>query len=232
MDPEVGAECIATSTPFRLIARTSQTRQEVELLEGKGIAAILTIAGGVFYVIGGVLVAAVVASISSSLGSLMGGYGGTSYGDLYGINSSNSSLGLGLSSGSVDAIAGFLLAFGLVTGLLIVFGGYLINSESAGRRKAGGILVVVMLIVGGLTTLGGLLIGFILAVIGAYMGLTYKSPGVVVGLGPMGSLTLGSRVSPAGTPAGVGPLNYCIKCGSQIREGAVFCGACGARIVD
>jgi hypothetical protein len=92
-----------------------------------------------------------------------------------------------------------------------------------------------MILVGGLTTLGGLLIGFILAAIGAYLGLTYKSSsrGLVIGLGPVGSLTLGPQGGPQSTtPAGTGPLSYCIKCGSQIRPGAVFCGACGARVVE
>jgi hypothetical protein len=179
--------------------------------------------------LGGALVASLLGSVSSSLS----GFGGLNTGGLIPDTSSDTSLGLG--SGSVDAIADVLLVIGVVTGLLIVFGGVLINSERPGRRKAGGILVIVMIVVGGLTTLGGLLIGFILAAIGAYLGLTYKSNAraMVIGLGPVGSFTLGSSgpAQPIG-PAGAGPLNYCIKCGSQIRQGAVFCGACGARIVD
>ncbi len=187
-------------------------------------AAILTIVGGVFYMIGGAVVALALDSLSSSslgFGGLQGfpGFNSTSYSDLLG-------------TGSMGGIAEGLLAFGLITGALIVFGGILINSEIPGRRKAGGILVVVMIIVGGLTTLGGLVIGFILAAIGAYLGLTYRSNSrMVIGLGPVGTLTLGPQGGPmSSTPAGTGPLSYCIKCGSQIRPGAVFCGACGARI--
>jgi hypothetical protein len=190
--------------------------------------------GGIFYIIGGALVAALLSSISSGLGLGLLGSGSIGYLGPFEVNSSSSSLGLGgLGSGSFDAITDTVLIVGVVAGALIIFGGVLINSESSGRRKAGGILVVVMILVGSLTTLGGLLIGFVLAGIGAYLGLTYRSRGMVIGLGPVGSLTLGSQGGPqASTPAGTGPLNYCIKCGSRIREGAVFCGACGARIVE
>jgi hypothetical protein len=203
--------------------------------------------GGVFYMIAGVLGALVVDSLSSlsGSGSGLGPFGtstsGISFLGPFEVNNSNSTLGLGslglggLGSGSLDGFADILLAIGLVSGLLIIFGGILINSETPDRRKAGGILVIVMILLGGLTTLGGLVIGFIFAGLGAYLGLTYKSNsrGMVIGLGPIGSVHLGSQTGPqSSSPAGTGPLNYCIKCGSQIRPGAVFCGACGARVVD
>jgi hypothetical protein len=180
--------------------------------------------------IGGAVVALALDSLSSSS---LGLAGLQNVGPFpFDLNSTGSFSGLGVGTGSMDGIAEGLLALGLITGALIVFGGILINSEIPGRRKAGGILVVVMIIVGGLTTLGGLVIGFILAAIGAYLGLTYRSNSrMVIGLGPVGTLTLGPQGGPmSSTPAGTGPLSYCIKCGSQIRPGAVFCGACGARI--
>lgn len=151
-------------------------------------------------------------------------------------NSTVPGLGAGLGGFNTAGIADLLLAIGLVTGGLIIFGGILINSESSGRRKTGCVLVIVMILIGGLTTLGGLLIGFVLAAIGVYLGLTYRSGGrpMVFGLGPVGTVTLGTpgAVPSTNVPAGTGPLNYCIKCGSQLREGSVFCGACGARIAD
>ena len=115
----------------------------------------------------------------------------------------------------------------------MIFGGWLMRSESSDRRKIGCILALVMLLVGSLFTFGGLVVGFILAVIGVYFGFTYRSDGrpTVIPLGPVGSLTLGQQSQPIG-PAGTGPLNYCTKCGSQIRPGSVFCGACGARLTD
>ena len=176
-----------------------------------------------FYIIGAVVVAAALDSLSSGL-SGFGSLSGLPY---------TSGADLGLGSVDYSGLADTLLAFGVVVGALIIFGGVLVNSEIPGRRKAGGILVVVMIIVGSLTTLGGLLIGFILAGIGAYLGLTYKSRGMIIGLGPIGSMHLGQQGVPSSTtPAGSGPLNYCIKCGSPIRPGSVFCGACGVRIVE
>jgi hypothetical protein len=196
----------------------------------------------VFYMIGGAVIAALLSSVSSLGGFGLGGSGTNSVCQLFGVggfcaptNSTSSGFGI-LGSGGLDfgGIADILLAVGVVTGGLIIFGGWLINSEIPGRRKAGGILVIIMILVGGLTTLGGLLIGFILAGLGAYFGLTYKSNSrMVIGLGPIGSVHLGPQGVPqSSTPAGTGPLNYCIKCGSQIRPGAVFCGACGARIAE
>jgi zinc-ribbon domain len=201
-------------------------------LATKKTAAILAVIGGVFYMIGGALVAALLGSVSSGLGGL-GSAGGISFLGPFEVDNSNTSSGLGgLGMGNLSGLTDVILAIGLVSGILIIFGGVLINSESSGRRKAGGIIVIVMALVGGLTTLGGLLVGFVLAGIGAYLGLTYKSRGMVIGLGPVGMLTLGSQGgAEASAPAGTGPLNYCIKCGSQIKAGAVFCGACGARIV-
>jgi hypothetical protein len=185
----------------------------------------------------------VIAALLSSVSSLGGldGSGTNSVCGLFGAgqfcaptNSTSADLG-SLGSGlDLGGLADILLAIGVVTGGLIIFGGWLINSEIPGRRKAGGILVVIMILVGGLTTLGGLVIGFVLAGIGAYLGLTYRSNSrMVIGLGPVGSLHLGSQAGATSNyPAGTGPLNYCIKCGSQIRPGAVFCGACGARVVE
>lgn len=150
-------------------------------------------------------------------------------------NSNSTISGLGLGGGfNTGGIAEVLLAIGLVTGGVIIFGGWLINSENPSRRKVGSVLVVVMILIGGLTTLGGLAIGFILASLGVYLAYTYRPDGrpTVIGLGPVGSFTLGQQGQASSAPAGAGPLNYCIKCGSQVREGAVFCGACGARLVS
>jgi hypothetical protein len=208
-------------------------------LTSKKTAAILTIIGGVFYIIGGATVAGLVGLVGT-LGSVPGGgsAGVCQFVAPFPCNSNSTISGLGSGFGSFNTagIADILLAIGLVTGGLIVFGGVLINSESPGRRKIGCIVAIIMIVIGGLTTLGGLLIGFILAAIGVYLGLTFRAGGrpIVVGLGPIGSMTLGSPGfgSSANVPAGTGPLSYCIKCGSQLREGSVFCGACGARIGD
>ena len=151
------------------------------------------------------MVALAVDSPSSGLG--FGPIGGLPY---------TSSADLGFGSVDFGGLAETLLVFGIIVGALIIFGGILINSDIPGRRKIGGIPVAVLIIVGGVTTLGGLLIGFIPATIGAYLGLTYKSNlrGMVIGLGPIGPVHLGSQGIPQSTTqAGSGPLNYCIKYG-------------------
>jgi hypothetical protein len=220
-------------------------------MASKKTAAILTIVGGVFYILGGVVLAGLVELLNSASGlsSLgLGGSGSTNICDLFGAgdfcgpNSNTTLTGSGIFGGSggldLGGVANIILAIGIVAGGVIIFGGWLINSESSTRRKVGCILAIIMILIGGLTTFGGLIIGFILAAIGVYLGLTYKSNsrGMVIPLGPMASVTLGPQTIPApahsNVPAGSGPLNYCIKCGSPIREGAVFCGACGTRLTD
>jgi len=156
-------------------------------------------------------------------------------------SSSTSSSSTTLLSGSgLDSLGYVVAGFGVFAGIMIIIGGILFRSPLPDRRKIGGILAAVMILLGGLATLGGLVIGFFLAAIGVYLGLTYKASGrgMTFGLGPVGSVTLGSNSPVASSgplttaPAGPGPLNYCIKCGSQLRPGSVFCGACGARVVD
>ncbi|MDA4134129.1 MAG: zinc ribbon domain-containing protein [Thaumarchaeota archaeon] len=194
-------------------------------------AVYLTVAGGVFYVIGGALV--------FSLAGALSGFGNLSslYGNCGGLCPSTATTSIDTSglNDIVYAIGGF----GILAGVLMIVGGVLMGSDQPNRRKAGGILAVIMLVLGSLPALGGLLIGFILAAIGCYMGLTYKASrsNFTMGFGPVGSVTLGpqSPANPsAGAPpeAGRGPLNYCIKCGSRLRDGAVFCGACGARVPE
>jgi hypothetical protein len=195
-------------------------------------AVILTVVGGVFYVIGGALVALLAAALSST-------FNGLSLTGLSGLTTTATTAPTVDTTGINDLIYA-VGGFGIVTGIMIIVGGILLKSESPNRRKAGGILAVVMMFLGALPSLGGLLVGFILTAIGGYMGLTYKATrsNMVVGLGPVGSVTLGppmrSGQVTADSPsdAGRGPLNYCIKCGSRLRDGAVFCGACGARVPE
>jgi hypothetical protein len=191
-------------------------------------AVILTIVGGVFYLIGGIVVVAISNLFSSSFGNL-GNFGIPT--SLLNMTTYPSTSGAGF-SGLAELVGGF----GILSGILIIFGGFLLQMPQPNRRKAGGILAAVMLLLGSVATLGGLVIGFILGAIGCYLGLTYKSTrsNLTVGLGPVGSLTLGPQSAPPGGAqvAGHGPLQYCIKCGSKLREGAVFCGACGARVSE
>ena len=181
--------------------------------------------------IGGALVFSLAGALSS-LGNLDGLFG--NYGGLVTPTTTP-----GLSTSGLNDVVYAVGGFGIVAGVLIIVGGILMGSDQPNRRKAGGILAVIMLVLGSLPALGGLLIGFILAAKGCYMGLTYKASksNFTMGFGPVGSVTLGPQSSSnpsAGAPseAGRGPLNYCIKCGSRLRDGAVFCGACGARVPE
>lgn len=213
-------------------------------MANKKTAAILTVIGGVFYVIGGIVVAGLFDLLGSSFSGLSSeGSGGQSVCSFFSgfpcdSNTTISSLG-GLGSfgtGGLD-LSGFVdlfLAGGIISGALIIFCGWLINSEISNRRKAGAIVAAITLLVGGFFTVGGLIIGIILGGIGVYFALTYKSTGrMVIPIGPMASVTLGPQTSTSvNSPVGTGPLNYCTKCGTQIRPGSVFCGACGARLVE
>ena len=117
----------------------------------------------------------------------------------------------------------YVFGLGVVSGGLIIVGGALLNSDSPDRRKSGGILAIVMMIVGAIPTLGGAVIGFFFTLLGGVIGLTYKGePDIIIGSVPM---------PPASQPAGSGgPLKFCIKCGLALHAGAVYCGSCGAPI--
>jgi zinc-ribbon domain len=194
-------------------------------------AVYLTVVGGVFYVIGGALVVSLAGALSG-FGNLDSFFPNT--GAL--ITPTTTPL---LDTSGLNDIVYAVGGFGILAGVLMIVGGILMGAELPGRRKVGSILAIIMLVLGALPALGGLLIGFILAAIGCYMGLTYKASrsNFTVGLGPVGSVTLGPQSPPASSSgatseAGQGPLNYCIKCGSRLRDGAVFCGACGARVPE
>ncbi|RFA94878.1 hypothetical protein CGL51_09040 [Pyrobaculum aerophilum] len=117
----------------------------------KRTAMILMIAGGAFYIAGGVVGAYVIAVLKGVEMGLVGG-----------------------SEEEVWAAITPVIATGLVTGLLIVLGGVLVNSESRKNRVIGSILGIVMALLGAINTFGGLIIGIVLAFIGSVAGLTYK----------------------------------------------------------
>jgi hypothetical protein len=187
-------------------------------LASKQIAAVLTIIGGVFYLFGSVL-GSVITALLSSLASLSGGFSL--------VNVSNPSELSSLDIASSAALG--VLAFGLFCGILIIVGGALINSDNAGRRKSGGILALAMMFIGGIPDIGGLLIGFFLTLVGGVLGLTYKAnePDISVGMMQGSSAPV---ASPQPSPMNRPPGGYCIKCGKQLHEGAVFCKYCGSPV--
>src|SRR5208283_371737 len=102
-------------------------------MTSKKTAATLTIVGGVFYIIGGALVAGLVDLFSSSSGLSGLGLGGSGSQSVCSFFpgfpcDSNSTVGLELGGGAggfdAGGIADALLAIGLVTGFLIILGGW------------------------------------------------------------------------------------------------------------
>jgi hypothetical protein len=173
-------------------------------LVSKQVGAVFTILGGAFYIIGALL--------------------GTFVFALFGAIASFSNTSGISTAGVADAVAAVFL-FGVFTGVLIIVGGVLLNSDSSGRRKSGGILAIAMMVIGAAPTLGGLLIGFVFTLVGTVVGLTYKGePDLIIGMRPMPpQASVGGSTSRQS-------LNYCIKCGSPLHTGSVYCGVCGAEV--
>ena len=179
----------------------------------KQVGAIFVILGGVFYIFGsfaGAFLSAILSGLS---------YGYSSY---YGLSSTSP-----LSTAGEAALLVFV--FGIFSGILIIVGGALINSESPDRRKSGGILAIAMMVIGAIPAVGGLIIGFLFTLVGSVIGLTYKgAPEIIIGTMPMAAPSVTSgvtepRVGKAGT-------RFCIRCGMALHEGATYCGSCGAPV--
>ena len=65
-------------------------------------------------------------------------------------------------------------AVGLVCGIIIIVGAVMMNSSDKSRVRTGAIIVLVLTIIGALFTVGGFVIGGILAFVGSILGLTWK----------------------------------------------------------
>jgi hypothetical protein len=180
-------------------------------LVSKQIAAVLTIIGGVFYLFG-----SVVGSLMSALFSSFS----------YFRNPSN------LTSHSISSSAALaVLVFGLICGIMMIVGGALINSDESVRRKSGGILALATMVIGAVPDVGGLGIGFFLALVGGVLGLTYKpnEPDIILGMTQESPAPV---AAPQPSPYQMSKTSggYCIKCGKQLHEGAIFCKYCGSPV--
>jgi len=181
-------------------------------LVSKQIAAVFAILGGVFYVFGSFV-------------------GGVLLGSLFGI--ADSIRGFSSPGGDILANAGAaavsIVVFGIFAGVLIIVGGALLNSDQGSRRKAGGILAIVMMILGAVPDVAGFGIGFIFVLIGSALGLTYKetSPDLTIAVEQRTPVYV--QQGQRGYSASMGG-EFCIKCGKQLHEGAVFCKYCGSPV--
>ena len=120
-------------------------------------AFVLSLIGGILYLLFGLLVAAASAFIGSIAGLA----------------------GLGVSGATIALIG----SIGLISGILMIVGAAMINSSNKSRVRMGSILVLVFALVGALFTFGGLVIGFIMALVGSILGLTWSPPA------PLGTTT-------------------------------------------
>jgi len=121
----------------------------------KTAAMVLTIIGGVFYIIGGIVAGAIV---GAGLGFLAGLSGSPNP-----VQTATSALIIGIE-------------VGLFSGIIIIIGGVLIHAKSRKVRVVGGVLAIVGMLVGVINTFGGLLIGLILTLLGSIFGFLYKEP--------------------------------------------------------
>jgi len=134
-------------------------------LVSKMIGAILTIVGGVFYVFGSFLGTAMFGGFFAALLRISSAKGGS------------------VSTSALATALTLLLALGVATGGLIILGGILLNSDRVQRRRVGGILAIVMVLIGFIPSLGGFALGFCITLMGAILGLTYKESGQTGAMG-------------------------------------------------
>ncbi|MDA4125466.1 MAG: hypothetical protein OK438_08515 [Thaumarchaeota archaeon] len=124
-------------------------------------AFVLSLIGGIIYLIVGLIIAGASAVAGSYAG--MAGFPG-----------------VGLAVAAVGGI-------GLVSGIIMVIGSIMMNNSDKSRVKTGSILVLVFTIIGAIFTVGGFFLGFILALIGSILGLTWKGPTTMSTSAPMPS---------------------------------------------
>jgi hypothetical protein len=114
----------------------------------------LSLIGAIIYLITGILVVAAAAFLSSISGLI--------------------------SAGGGVAIAGIAVAIvagvALVSGIVMLLGAVMMNSTNRSRVRTGATLVLVFTFIGAIFTVGGFVIGFILALIGSILGLTWRPP--------------------------------------------------------
>ena len=187
---------------------------EKERLVSKLTAAILTIAGGFFYAVVGAIIGLAAAYYPGGLAN-------------------NLDTGVNLPASLVNDVIYAVAAFGIISGALIMVGGFLLNSDSKSRRRWGGVLALVMMVLGAIPTVGGLVIGFILTLVGAVLGLSNKSEPPATSYAhpatPQPPQTTQAAQAPDYT-AFPGRTNYCSSCGARLRDGSIFCSSCGARV--
>src|SRR6267378_5578290 len=158
---------------------------------------VLSVIGGIFVIFGGAALAFV--------GSLIGSLNVTGTGA-----ASNTALGLGIA--------------GVIMGIIMVVGGFMMYSKPT-SAKMWGVIVLILSIISWVTALGGFFIGFLLGLIGGILALTFK-PTMAPGAMPPPMM---SSSMPMGSPMGSMGMT-CKNCGASIPAGATRCPSCGATL--
>ncbi len=114
----------------------------------------------------------------------------------------------------------WLFFIGLGVGILLIVMGILALARPQGKT-VWGVLIIVLAIASLPTALGGLFLGFLLALIGGILVLVHKPP-MVVTVGPMGYYP--GQPLPSAVPVA------CPSCGGAINPATRTCLACGLSV--
>ena len=161
-------------------------------------AMVLSLIGGLFVIFGGAALA--------FAGSLIGSFNVTGAG-----SASSTVLALGI--------------VGVIMGIIMVVGGFMLYSKPT-SAKMWGVIVLILSIISWVTALGGFFIGFLLGLIGGILALTFKptmAPGAMPP--PMMSSSMPMGSAPMGSMG-----KNCKNCGASIPAGATRCPSCGASV--
>jgi len=178
------------------------------MAESPTAAFILSLLAGIFVLIGGLVVIGIGALIDSlgSLGSSLGNLGGLS-----GISSLPSGLGNMTSIAGGASGAGLSIAtlgeVGIVQGILTIVLAVLLQRIPA-RHQLWGALVLTSSVLSWVSSIGGLLVGFLLGLVGGVLAISWK-PSVAT-LAPSAQIR-----------------RICPNCGTVIQPDAKFCQYCG-----
>ena len=119
----------------------------------------------------------------------------------------------------VGAIYGLL---GIIWGVIILFSAINLRSHPE-QRMTWGVIILIFSIVSWFGGLGGLLIGFLLGLLGGILALTWH-PTPPVTYTPYTS-------TPPFSPPPVGqPTRYCSNCGAPVPADATYCSHCGKQL--
>jgi hypothetical protein len=115
----------------------------------------------------------------------------------------------------LGGIGGIIGVLGIVWGVLIIVFASRLNSDPASHATSGALIIVFSLL-SWVGAIGGLFIGFLLALIGGILAITWNPQ-------PQPTMTPPAPMAP------MAGFKYCANCGTQMAVSATFCPKCGAK---